>query len=139
MEGRLQGALAQLARQFEEAQKKKEEVDARALPLIGLGIVLTEAAGWLAGTGPWINLLVLAIVLLFSAQVVWPVAKQAYGCNRICDEQPLHLHRDVHPKRPECPCECWQPATHDSASRLTRARNDPPAMPVEAGTELGHR
>ena len=76
VEGRLQGALAELTRRFDRAQNEQEEFDARALPLIGLGIVLTEAGGWLAGRGPLINLPVLAIVVGFSAQVVRPLAKR---------------------------------------------------------------
>ena len=62
---------------FRESEQQQTEFNARALPLIGFGIVLTAVADWLA-QWPWVNLIVVAVVVLLSVRVLAPIAVRGW-------------------------------------------------------------
>ena len=67
-----------LLRRIEQAEKEQSEFNARALPLIGCGIVLTAAASWLAERPLWVNVVVIAAVLALSIRVVGPIVRRGW-------------------------------------------------------------
>jgi hypothetical protein len=68
-----------LLRRIQQAEEEQTEFNARALPLIGFGIVLTAAASWLAGRPLWVNVLVIAAALALSIRVVGPIVRRGWG------------------------------------------------------------
>ena len=68
----------ELLRRLQEAEEQQTEFNARALPLIGFGIVLMTAAGWLAQRPIWVNAVVVVFVLALSVRVVGPIASRSW-------------------------------------------------------------
>jgi hypothetical protein len=67
-----------LLRRIEQAEEEQTEFNARALPLIGFGIVLTAAASWLAERPLWVSGVVIAAVLALSIRVVGPIVRRGW-------------------------------------------------------------
>jgi hypothetical protein len=67
-----------LLRRIEQAEEEQTEFNARALPLIGFGIVLTAAASWLAERPLWVNVVAIAAVLALSIRVVGPIVRRGW-------------------------------------------------------------
>jgi hypothetical protein len=68
-----------LLRRIQQAEEEQTEFNARALPLIGFGIVLTAAASWLAERPLWVNVVAIAAVLTLSIRVVGPIVRRGWG------------------------------------------------------------
>jgi hypothetical protein len=67
-----------LLRRIEQAEEEQTEFNARALPLIGFGIVLTAAASWLAERPLWVNVVAIAAVLALSIRVLGPIVRRGW-------------------------------------------------------------
>lgn len=74
-----------LLRRLQEAEEQQTEFNARALPLIGFGIVLSAAASWLAERSFWVNVVVWVLMVAIGVRVVGPIVTR--GWRRRQDER----------------------------------------------------
>lgn len=71
---RLESRLADVQERQEEAERRATETDARALPVVGVGVVLSSVPGVLAWLPLWVLFPVLAVIVgaaLTVAYVAW--------------------------------------------------------------------
>jgi hypothetical protein len=63
-------------RQIDHQEKEQTELEARALPLIGFGIVISGLAADLAKLPVWIDVVGLVLATIFSLRIVVPIASK---------------------------------------------------------------